>query len=100
MPRYKHPSMQKMYDGMLALAQDRTSELYHKGAQRRGAGHRCAFWDGFDGLTRTPHATPGSMGAACFAAGREYARMCKRDGIEPPEKAPPAGIGMRKRAMP
>ncbi len=45
-PRYKDRNMQRIYESMLSLAADRTSELYHKGNPRRGAGHRAAFWDG------------------------------------------------------
>lgn len=80
MSRYKDPSMQKMYDAMLALADDPASEPYHQGKPRRGAGHRCAFWDGAGGRftasgpKRSPHALPGTLSMACFMAGREFAR--------------------------
>jgi len=80
MPRYKNPSMQKVYDSMLTLAADKASELYHQGAPRRGAGHRAAFWDGYSGKftytgpKRSAHAIPGTLSAACFMAGREFAR--------------------------
>lgn len=47
MPRYKNPQWQKLYDNMLFLAGDKSSEMYHEGEPRRGAGHRAAFWDGW-----------------------------------------------------
>ena len=84
MPRYKNPQLQKMYDCMLQLAEDKTSELYYQGEPKRGAGHRAAFWDGFSGKfdfsgpRRSAHVIPGSLSAACFMAGREYARRQKR----------------------
>lgn len=79
-PRYKDKRMQDMYDTMLALAEDPASELYYNGEQHRGAGHRCAFWDGysgkftFSGPKRSAHVIPGTFSAACFMAGREFAR--------------------------
>ena len=73
-PRYKDPQLQKIYDAMLTLAADRTSELYWKGEPRRGASHRCAFWDGFNGLHRSPAAIPGTLSWPCYQAGKEWAR--------------------------
>lgn len=76
--RYKNRDMERIYRAMLALAEDKTSELYLKsGAQRRGAVARCAFWDGFNGLTRTPHASPNTLGWACYQAGKAYARTVR-----------------------
>lgn len=78
--RYKDARMQGIYESMLKLAADPNSELYYQGEQRRGAGHRSAFWDGysgkftFTGPKRSAHVIPGSMSAACFMAGREFAR--------------------------
>lgn len=72
MPRYKNPQYQKMYDAMLALAEDKASEMYHEGEPRRGAGHRAAFWDGysgkfdFTGPKRSAHVIPGTPSAVCF----------------------------------
>ncbi len=83
-PRYKDASLQKIYVTMLALAEDPTSEMYYKGAQHRGAGHRCAFWDGysgkfeFTGPKRSAHVIPGTPSAVCFMAGREFARRQKK----------------------
>lgn len=67
--------LQKMYATMLALAQDRSSELYHEGFQRSGAGHRAAFWAGYNGVKITPHVIPGTFSAACAAAGRDYRKQ-------------------------
>lgn len=77
-PRYKDPSMQKCYEGALALAADPASEFYYNGEQHRGAGHRCAFWDGYAGVEQTPHAIPGTMSWAFFQAGKEFARREKQ----------------------
>lgn len=83
MARYKHPVMQAMYDKLLALAEDKASELYWEGKPRRGAGHRAAFWDGFNGLDlsgprRSAHVVPGTISHACFMAGREFARRQRK----------------------
>lgn len=73
--RYQNKQMQHVYETMLRLASDCTSELYWKGQPRRGASHRCAFWDGFDGLKRTPSAIPGTLSWACYQAGKTWARQ-------------------------
>lgn len=74
-PRYKTPSLQKVYDAILACAADPKSELYLKDGITRhtGAIHRCAFWAGFDGV-RSSHNVPGTLAAACYQAGRVWAR--------------------------
>ena len=83
-PKYKDKNLQKIYEAMLELAADTKSELYHNGAQHRGAGHRAAFWDGFSGKftfagpKRSPHVIPNTMSAACFMAGKEFARRSAR----------------------
>jgi hypothetical protein len=79
-PRYKDASLQRVYDTMLTLAADASSELYHNGEPRRGAGHRAAFWDGYNGMAytgkgRSAHVIPGTISAACFMAGREFAKQ-------------------------
>lgn len=84
MPRYKDARMQAFYETMLTLADDLVSELYLDGQPRRGAGHRCAFWDGYSGNftytgpKRSAHVIPGTLSAACFMAGREFARRQAR----------------------
>jgi hypothetical protein len=81
--RYKNRQMQELYETLLQLAAEPASELYHKGAQRRGAGHRAAFWDGYSGRytytgpKRSAHVIPGTLSQACFMAGREFARRQK-----------------------
>lgn len=78
--RYKDSNLQAVFENMLTLAADPESELYYKGAQRRGAGHRCAFWDGFSGKfdlsgpRRSANVIRGTLSHACFMAGREWAR--------------------------
>lgn len=86
MPRcYKEPTFQRMYDALLAAARDCSSELYvapryadrGRGLPRRGAGHRCAFWDGFNG-GRSPVNIPGTMSAVCYRAGADFAKEIQR----------------------
>lgn len=88
-PRYKDAHTQRVYDTLLRLAEDTTSELYYNGEPRRGgASHRAAFWDGYSGkytltgsnpaLSRCTSAIPGTMSAVCFMAGKEHARRQKR----------------------
>jgi hypothetical protein len=77
--RYSNRSMQRTYEEMMRAARDPSSELYLKDGRRHtGALHRCAFWDGYDGLTRTPHASPGTLAWACFMAGRDHRAAEKR----------------------
>lgn len=91
-PRYKDPSMQKCFEGALTLAADPASEFYYHGKQHRGAGHRCAFWDGYAGLGQTPHAIPGTMSWAFFQAGKEFARREKQSKALKPSKEHNAGL--------
>lgn len=87
MPKYRNPQSQAIYDLMLSLAADKSSELYWQGEPRRGAGHRAAFWDGFsgtfdlDGPKRSANVIPGTMSAVCFMAGREFARRQKKTAV-------------------
>ncbi len=74
MPRYKTPSFQKTFDAMLAAARNKSSELCHDGKPHRGAGHRTAFWDGYASLERTANVLPGTLGAVCYAACKEFAK--------------------------
>lgn len=89
-PRYKDAHTQRVYDTLLRLAEDTTSELYYKGEPRRGgASHRTAFWDGHSGLysltgpNRTMSSIPGTMSAVCFMAGKEFARRQKKRKSDP-----------------
>lgn len=83
--RSTDPNLQSMYAKMMELAPDTTSELYHEGRQRSGAGHRAAFWDGYNGLKKTPHVIPGTFSAACAAAGRDFRRQQDKAGATPVE---------------
>lgn len=83
--RSTNPQLQKMYATLMALAPDTTSELYHEGRQRSGAGHRAAFWDGYNGVKNTPHVIPGTFSAACAAAGRDFRRQQDKAGAQPVE---------------
>lgn len=84
--RFADAKLQGMFERMLALAADQTSELYLNGKQRRLAGHRAAFWDGFNGMTltgvrRSPHVVPRTLSHACWAAGQEFARRQRKTGV-------------------
>jgi hypothetical protein len=101
-PRFKDQRMQAMYETMLRLAQDKESELYWQGEPRRGSGHRAAFWDGasgrfdFTGPKRSANVIPGTLSAACFRAGEEFARLQRKaDALQaaPRPVGRPAGTG-------
>jgi hypothetical protein len=79
--RSKQAPLQSMYRTMLVLAADPSSELYHEGHQRSGAGHRAAFWDGYNGFTPTPHVIPGTFSEACCAAGRDFRKRQDKVGV-------------------
>jgi hypothetical protein len=66
--RYKDRDMQRVYEAMRALANDKTSGLY----QQRPQALWLAFWDGYYGLRKTPHASPGTVEWASFMAGRDH----------------------------
>jgi hypothetical protein len=91
-PRYKDKTLQKVYQGLLDLALDRSSELYYHGAEHRGAAHRCAFWDGFNGAFTlyARQSRPMTIGYVCYQAGKQYAKMCKQQNLEKPLPADPA----------
>ena len=74
MPKYKTPAFQKMYDAMLAAAQDPASELYYNGRPHRGAGHRTSFWDGYVGVL-SPMNTPNTLASVCYQAGKAYKKI-------------------------
>lgn len=73
-PRYRDAQKQRLFASLLALAMDRTSEMYHGGRPHRGAGHRTAFWDGYAGLQRTANVIPGTLSAVAYAAGQQFAK--------------------------
>lgn len=75
---FKQRDLARVYDVMLALARNPESELYHEGKPRRGASHRCAFWDGFNGL-RPGYIPRGTMAWACLRAGEAWAKQQAKD---------------------
>jgi hypothetical protein len=78
--RYKDRHLDRMYWLMLDLARDPKSELYLYGAQHRGAYHRCAFWDGYNGLDPSAHkGAPGTMARACYMAGKAFRKEKEKD---------------------
>jgi len=73
MPKW-NKDQQKVYDTLIALHADKTSELYHKDGRQRGGGNvRVFFWHGYNG---TPHLAQEltSLLAAAIAAGKECRR--------------------------
>lgn len=84
--RYRDPRLQKLFDDCLRLVEDKTSEFWYKGKPHRGAGHRCAFWDGAAGLSRSANAIPNSTSWVCFQAGKEWARQQKLAGVALPDR--------------
>ena len=86
--RSKQPAFQKLYAPMLADASNPQSELYHEGRQRSGAGHRAAFWDGYNGIKQTPHVIKGTFSEACAAAGRDFRRQQDKAGSAPVPSVP------------
>jgi hypothetical protein len=67
------------------------------GSQRRGASHRCAFWDGYNGLQRSANVIPNTMSSAAFQAGKEFAarqRKLQKKGSTAMTTTPaPASVG-------
>lgn len=41
---------------------------------------RAAFWDGYNGTSTTPHVIPGTLSAACAAAGKEFRKQQDKKG--------------------
>lgn len=73
---YRNKMQRAAFDSCIALYRDRASEFWHNDQPRRGAGHRCAFWDGVAGIERSAHmGDPSSFARACWRAGREIARV-------------------------
>ena len=73
---FKQKELKSVYDIMLGLARDKSSELYHKGAQRGGGLHRCAFWAGYNGQA-VRWVPKGSIAWACLRAGQAYRKEVK-----------------------
>ncbi len=78
MTRYKEPRLQEHYDLMLSFAHNRGPELFTPdGGQRRGAGHRNAFWNGYNGLKNIAWGR-GTYAYVAYYAGRQFAKDCAR----------------------
>jgi hypothetical protein len=83
-PYTANRQMAKLFDAMIDAARDTRSELYlltRKGdlVRHTGGSHRCAFWAGVDvergALKMKPlWVVPGTLGSACYRAGREAVR--------------------------
>lgn len=78
--RFKDPMMRRCYEAAMTQAADNFSDYYYgtgKDGPRwphRGAGNRCAFWDGYNGK-KTMYSGPGTLGYAFYRAGQDFRRM-------------------------
>ena len=82
--RYKTALLEQTYTKALAAASSRSRDLFTPdGLQRRGSSQACAFWDGYNGV-RSPVNVPGLMSAACYQAGKHFAKSNR--GIQPQPK--------------
>ena len=69
MVRFKDYRLQQFYETCRRLGTDTTTEFYHHGNPRRGAGHRAAYWNGREGK---PSSWPRNTFAhAAWAAGQD-----------------------------
>ena len=75
----------RMFDACILEASDNRSEMYiaklssgpiyGPAMPRRGAGHRCAFWDGYFGIQSLYSGTRGgrdTLGFAAYRAGQAF----------------------------
>lgn len=82
--RFRDPSLRQMYDSCLKLARagrgtGARSEFYlETGHQRRGAGHRNAFWNGYNGLPNRTFPRD-SLAYAAYRAGQDFAKEHERE---------------------
>jgi hypothetical protein len=72
-----------MFDKCIELASDNGSEYYYGSLPgpkwpRRGAGHRCAFWDGYFGIRSLYSRSQGTYGYAAYRAGVEFRKKVSR----------------------
>ena len=66
--KYKDQKMNMLFNGYIEYYKNGGLPLFlPDGSKNRGASSRCAFWDGFDGVTNQHH--PGMM-KAVYAAGK------------------------------
>lgn len=81
---FRTPELAAMYRKCIELASDNFSEFYYAGPKfggprwpRRGAGHRCGFWDGAQGKRSLYDGTrgmKGSYGYAAYRAGVDFTK--------------------------
>lgn len=72
---YRSQEMNRAYRTMTDAAYNSRSGLYlSNGEERRGGSHTCAFWDGFHNVTKSPTKIPGTIGSACWRAGRDFCK--------------------------
>ena len=72
-----------MFDKCLELARNNQTEFYYGSMPgprwpRRGAGHRCAFWDGYDGIKSLYSRSQGTYGYAAYRAGVAFRKEIAR----------------------
>lgn len=72
MSHFADRSMKKMYDACRSFGADKNSSFYIQGKPHRGAGHRCAYWNGRNGLPS--RWLKNSLAYAAWAAGRDDRR--------------------------
>ena len=82
---FRERAMRVMYDAALTQAQDNRSEyyvaklssgpIYGPAWPRRGAGHRCGFWDGFYAVNSLYARSQGTLGYAAFRAGQAFRKQ-------------------------
>jgi hypothetical protein len=79
---FRNKVMRGLYEGCQSAAANNWSEMYASkttagvnpmgpNAPRRGAGHRCAYWDGRQDRPSLYERSQGTVGYACWAAGRD-----------------------------
>jgi hypothetical protein len=67
--RFKDPKMQEMYETCRVTGLDKTGEFWWNGKPLRGAGHRSAYWNGYDG--QPSRYLRNSLAYAAWAAGQD-----------------------------
>lgn len=81
---FKDRMMAAMYEGCRKAARDNWSEMflvkntagliYGPHTPRRGAGHRCAYWDGRQNRPSLYARAKGTLGYAAWSAGADDAK--------------------------
>lgn len=90
---FRRPMLAKMYDACLTQAHDNFSEFYYAKTsagynmgpcvRRRGAGHRHAFWNGYNGVHNTW--IKDSLAYAAWRAGIAFKKGCSIKNNTAPE---------------